>query len=82
MSSRLDTFVRWERALGARRTAFTVVATYMCWDGYAWAKSFASSQAGVDAMSIAAIIAAVTVPIGWFTKAVLESYFGSKRSSE
>lgn len=75
-----DDFVTWEKKLAIRRTAVLFVTLWMTWEAFAWAKVYAEATITIDMQGIkaAATIAAVTFPITYLQKVVLEAYIKSK----
>ena len=80
----LESFVRWERELGIRRSIVLFVTLWMTWRSFAWAAQYASQVAlsgtGGDALAAAAMIGAVTAPVVWLQKAVFTDYIDSKKA--
>lgn len=75
-----DDFVTWEKKLAIRRTLVLFTTLWMTWEAFAWAKVYAESTIAIDMQGIkaAATIAAVTFPITYLQKVVLEAYIKSK----
>jgi len=77
-----ERFVQIERDLGIRRTIVLMVTLWLTWRSYEWAAQFAYvAMVKADTQTMLAaggLIAAVTAPISYLLKAVLESYISSK----
>ena len=79
-----ETFAAVEDKLAIRRTAVLAITIWMTWRSYAWAIEFArevlsrGSLTNEAALGAAALIAAVTAPIGLLQSAVFKSYIESK----
>ena len=75
-----DEFVTWEKKLAIRRTLVLFTTLWMTWQAFAWAKVYAEATVAIDMQGIkaAATIAAVTFPITYLQKVVLEAYIKSK----
>lgn len=77
-----DRFISIERKLGVRRTIVLMITLWMTWRSYTWATEYAAAvlAAGkAEWASAGALIAAVTAPISYLLKAVLEQYSDSKK---
>ncbi len=76
----VDDFVIWEKKLALRRTAVLFVTLWMTYRAFDWATEYAAATLAIDMQGIkaASTIAAVTFPITYLQKVVLEAYIKSK----
>lgn len=76
----VDDFVTWEKKLALRRTAVLFVTLWMTYRAFDWATEYAAATLAIDMQGIkaASTIAAVTFPITYLQKVVLEAYIKSK----
>lgn len=76
----VDGFVAWEKKLALRRTAVLFVTLWMTYRAFEWATEYAAATLAIDMQGIkaASTIAAVTFPITYLQKVVLEAYIKSK----
>lgn len=82
----LDRVIEWEERLAVRRSAVLFVTLWMTWRSFAWATVYAESVLrgspnNEGALGAAALIAAVTAPIGMLQTAVFKAYIESKPTS-
>lgn len=77
-----ERFAEAEARLGVRRTVVLMATLWMTWKSYEWAAQFAYvAMVKADTQTMLAaggLIAAVTAPISYLLKAVLEIYAGAK----
>lgn len=75
-----DDFVTWEKKLALRRTAVLFITLWMTYRAFEWATEYAAATLSIDMQGIkaASTIAAVTFPITYLQKVVLEAYIKSK----
>ena len=76
----VDDFVTWEKKLALRRTAVLFVTLWLTYRAFDWATEYAAATLAIDMQGIkaASTIAAVTFPITYLQKVVLEAYIKSK----
>jgi len=77
-----ERFAEAEERLAIRRTIVLMVTLWMTWKSYEWAAQFAYvAMVKADTQTMLAaggLIAAVTAPISYLLKAVLEIYASAK----
>ncbi len=75
-----DRFLMWadRRHLVSVRAFSLYVTLWMTWDSYKWAAGYATSTK-LEAMDIAAVIAAVTIPVSALQAFVFKWYMESKK---
>jgi len=80
MALGMGDFIVWERKLAVGRTIVLFVTLWMTWRAYEWATVYAAATLTIDLNGIkaATTIAAVTFPITYLQKVVLEEYIKSK----
>lgn len=76
----LDAFVVWERKLALRRSVVLFVTLWMTWRAFEWATVYAAAtlDSDLNGLKAATTIAAVTFPVTYLQKVVLEAYIKSK----
>ena len=80
MALGMEDFIVWERKLAVRRSIVLFTTLWMTWRAFEWATVYAAAtlQFDLNGMKAATTIAAVTFPITYLQKVVLEAYIKSK----
>lgn len=80
MALGMGDFIVWERKLAIRRSIVLFTTLWMTWRAFEWATVYAAAtlQFDLSGMKAATTIAAVTLPITYLQKVVLEAYIKSK----